>query len=109
MAFTTLSGYFMEPIGNLVSLQLTIQEANISMKRLSEIMDYEREPGTESGLPGMEAYQEFPGLEGDIQLSHVTFRYGNRHCRMCPLPFRRERKWRWWEAAAVGNPPLQNC
>ena len=78
MAFTTLSGYFMEPIGNLVSLQLTIQEANISMKRLSEIMDYEREPGTESGLPGMEAYQEFPGLEGDIQLSHVTFRYGNR-------------------------------
>ena len=43
MAFNTLAGYFMDPIGNLVSLQLSIQEANISMKRLSEIMDYERE------------------------------------------------------------------
>lgn len=43
MAFTTLSGYFMGPVGNLVSLQMQIQEANISMKRLSEIMDYEQE------------------------------------------------------------------
>lgn len=43
MAFMTLAGYFMDPISNLVGLQLQIQEANISMKRLSEIMDYERE------------------------------------------------------------------
>ena len=43
MAFMTLSGYFMNPISNLIGLQLQIQEANISMKRLSEIMDYERE------------------------------------------------------------------
>ena len=34
MAFMTLSGYFMNPISNLVGLQLQIQEANISMKRL---------------------------------------------------------------------------
>ena len=47
MAFNTLAGYFMDPIGNLVSLQLSIQEANISMKRLSEIMDYEREQKSE--------------------------------------------------------------
>lgn len=45
MAFTTLAGYFMEPVSNLVSLQLSIQEANISMRRLSEILDYEREIG----------------------------------------------------------------
>lgn len=45
MAFMTLAGYFMDPIGNLVNLQLSIQEANISMKRLSEILDYEREAG----------------------------------------------------------------
>ncbi len=43
MAFTTLSGYFMDPIGRLVGLQLQIQEASISMKRIAEILDYEKE------------------------------------------------------------------
>lgn len=72
MAFNTLAGYFMDPIGNLVSLQLSIQEANISMKRLSEIMDYEREQKSER------QYQEISSIDGDIKLDHVTFRYGNR-------------------------------
>ena len=49
MAFTTLAGYFMEPVSNLVSLQLSIQEANISMRRISEILDYEREIGMDEG------------------------------------------------------------
>lgn len=78
MAFMTLAGYFMDPIGNLVSLQLSIQEANISMKRLSEILDYEREAGMEDNESMAQTYQEFTGVEGDICLSHVTFRYGNR-------------------------------
>ncbi len=78
MAFTTLAGYFMEPIGNLVGLQLQIQEANISMRRLSEIMDYEREAGMEEQTNGYSTYQEFKGLEGDIEFSNVTFKYGNR-------------------------------
>jgi ATP-binding cassette subfamily B protein len=58
--------------GNLVSLQLSIQEANISMKRLSEIMDYEREQQSER------QYQEITQIDGDIKLNHVTFGYGNR-------------------------------
>ncbi len=78
MAFMTLAGYFMDPIGNLVNLQLSIQEANISMKRLSEIMDYEREAGMEEGAEASQKYQEFTGVNGDVKLSHVTFRYGNR-------------------------------
>lgn len=78
MAFMTLAGYFMDPIGNLVNLQLSIQEANISMKRLSEILDYERETGMEEDEGLSQTYQEFTGVEGDICLSHVTFRYGNR-------------------------------
>ncbi len=32
MAFTSLSGYFMGPIGRLIGLQLSIQEASISLK-----------------------------------------------------------------------------
>uniref|UniRef100_UPI0032DA4509 ABC transporter transmembrane domain-containing protein n=1 Tax=Clostridium perfringens TaxID=1502 RepID=UPI0032DA4509 len=43
MAFTTLSGYFMDPIGRLISLQLSIQEASISLKRISEIYEVEKE------------------------------------------------------------------
>ena len=74
MAFMTLSGYFMDPVGRLVSLQLSIQEANISMKRISEILDYERE---QEGV-GEQCYQELQKVEGDIQLKNITFRYGNR-------------------------------
>lgn len=78
MAFMTLAGYFMDPIGNLVSLQLSIQEANISMKRLSEIMDYEWEVGMGENQDDEHLYQKLDGIKGDISLSHITFRYGNR-------------------------------
>lgn len=74
MAFMTLSEFFMDPIGNLVSLQLSIQEANISMKRLSEIMEYEQE----DGFGEEHCKEEFLGLEESIDFSHVTFCYGNR-------------------------------
>lgn len=43
MVFMTLSGYFMGTVDRLVSLQLQIQEANISMKRIIEILDYDKE------------------------------------------------------------------
>ena len=78
MALSTLSGYFLEPINNLVGLQLSIQEANISMKRLSEILDYEREAGMEGNTEQDNLYQDIEKVEGDVCVSHVTFRYGNR-------------------------------
>ena len=74
MAFMTLSGYFMDPVGRLVSLQLSIQEANISMKRISEILDYEREQDDKH----QQNYQELECVDGDIELKNITFRYGNR-------------------------------
>ena len=74
MAFMTLAGYFMDPVSRLVSLQLSIQESNISMKRISEILDYEREQDSET--KGM--YQELEKVDGDISINNVTFRYGNR-------------------------------
>ncbi len=73
MAFMTLSGYFMDPVGRLVGLQLQIQEASISMKRISEILDYEREQEEGHGY-----YQELEKITGDIEVKNVTFRYGNR-------------------------------
>ncbi|MGM0123162.1 ATP-binding cassette, subfamily C, bacteriocin exporter [Enterococcus sp. AZ194] len=43
MVFQTLSSYFINPIQKLVSLQLTYQEAQIAMVRLSELMDLDIE------------------------------------------------------------------
>jgi len=74
MAFMTLAGYFMDPIGRLVSLQLSIQEASISMKRISEILDYEREQDV--SIP--DSFQNIETIDGDIAIKGVTFRYGNR-------------------------------
>lgn len=71
MAFTTMAGYFMDPVGRLVSLQLQIQEANISMKRLTEILDYDTEQSEGE-------FTELESIDGDIEINNVTFRYGNR-------------------------------
>lgn len=71
MAFTTMAGYFMDPVGRLVSLQLQIQEANISMKRITEILDYDTEQAEGE-------FTELESIDGDIEINNVTFRYGNR-------------------------------
>ncbi|MBO5372443.1 MAG: peptidase domain-containing ABC transporter [Lachnospiraceae bacterium] len=74
MAFTTLTDYFTKPLNNLVRLQLSIQEAGISMKRLSEILDYEREQSEEEKVK----CQKVESIEGDIVFKNVSFGYGNR-------------------------------
>ena len=72
MAFSTLSGYFTSPVSELIGMQMSIQEASISMKRLTEIMDYESEQDD------TREYTEMESMEGDIEFKDVTFRYGNR-------------------------------
>ena len=72
MAFSTLSSYFTSPVSDLISMQMSIQEAQISMKRLTEIMDYESEQADDEERTEMER------MEGDIEFKDVTFRYGNR-------------------------------
>lgn len=71
LVFQTLSQYFTEPIQNLVSLQLTFQEAQIAMKRLSELMTLDREDSKKEGLKNI-------SLNGDINFYNVTFAYGSR-------------------------------
>ncbi|MBU3196648.1 peptidase domain-containing ABC transporter [Clostridium algidicarnis] len=73
MAFSTLSGYFMEPIGRLISLQLSIQEANISLKRISEIYEVEKEQDENENEK-----IKIDKIDGDIELENITFRYGSR-------------------------------
>ena len=74
MAFSTLSSYFTSPLSNLIGLQMSIQEAGISMKRLTEIMDY---PAEDEAKEGSELIP-LEKVEGDIEFKDVTFRYGNR-------------------------------
>ncbi|MUO33717.1 peptide cleavage/export ABC transporter [Enterococcus gallinarum] len=72
MVFQTLSGYFISPIQNIVSLQLTYQEAQIAMTRLSELMDLNIEESSDSEL------LENISLKGDIRFTDVSFSYGSR-------------------------------
>lgn len=72
IAFMSLSGYFTDPIGRLVTLQLSIQEADISLKRLSEIYDENEESESE---PWMETLSE---PIHDVDLKDVCFSYGTR-------------------------------
>ena len=72
IVFQTLSGYFTDPIQNLVSLQLTYQETQISMTRLSELMDLETEETKDRELLAD------VGLKGNITFKDLTFRYGSR-------------------------------
>lgn len=71
MAFTSLSGYFMDPIGRLINLQLSIQEASVSMKRISEIYEVDKEQETENKIA-------IETIEEDVELENITFRYGSR-------------------------------
>ncbi|VYU29209.1 peptide cleavage/export ABC transporter [Clostridium tertium] len=74
MAFSTLAGYFMDPIGRLIGLQLSIQEASISLKRISEIYEVEKEQEEDKDLERI----KIDKVDGDIELKNITFRYGSR-------------------------------
>ncbi|MDR3206357.1 MAG: peptidase domain-containing ABC transporter [Candidatus Methanoplasma sp.] len=74
VAFSSLAGFFTDPINRLVSLQLSIQEAGISLNRLAEIYDVKEEEELEAGKDG----SALLGGVGTIEIDNVTFRYGSR-------------------------------
>ncbi len=71
LVFQTLSGYFNEPVQNLVSMQITFQEASIAMKRLNELMSLDREDVNMHLMSDID-------LKKDIQFKDVEFAYGSR-------------------------------
>ena len=72
LVFQTLSQYFTEPVQSLVSLQLTFQEAQIAMTRLSELMSLNREDDN-----GKETISDVD-LNGNIEFKNIYFAYGSR-------------------------------
>jgi ATP-binding cassette subfamily B protein len=72
LVFQTLSQYFIEPVQNLVVMQLKFQESQIAITRLKELMDLEQE--NENG----DSLSVDADLLGDIVFDHITFSYGTR-------------------------------
>jgi len=71
MSSYALLGYLTGPVLTLISANRTIQDALIAADRLFEIMDLERD---RVAAPATIA----TGRGGDVELDHVTFRYGGR-------------------------------
>ena len=71
MSSYALLGYLTGPVLTLISANRTIQDALIAADRLFEIMDLERDHMV---APATIA----TGRGGDVELEHVTFRYGAR-------------------------------
>lgn len=72
MAFSSLSGYFMDPIGRMVSMQMQIQEASIAMNRLGEIFEVQPEEKDRVDAKQVES------ISGDIKIKDLEFSYGSR-------------------------------
>lgn len=72
LSFYALIGYFTGPATSLISANKSVQDALIAADRLFEIIDLETESSNENKV------ELTPELMGDIQFSHVSFRYGTR-------------------------------
>ena len=69
LVFYYMMGYFLQPVGNLVNLQPTIQTAMVAAERLNDILDAEKE-NNDKRSPN--------DLKGDIVFDKVVYGYGNR-------------------------------
>jgi ATP-binding cassette subfamily B protein len=77
ISFNALAGYFTGPLFRLVNIQSSLQEAYVSAERVSEIL--EMEPEQKAGDVLLKPVR----IIGEIDFSHVAFRYGMR-----PLVFK---------------------
>jgi ATP-binding cassette subfamily B protein len=72
LSFNALLVYFTGPLFRMINIQPQIQEASIAAERVSEILDMEVEQPE-----GMQLFKPAV-LEGDIDFSHISFKYGMR-------------------------------
>ena len=72
ISFITLSGFFLEPLSRVLTMQLQLQEVMIAAQRLSDVIDLEDE--SDSNLNK----DEVESLSGDIEFNNVGFAYGTR-------------------------------
>lgn len=70
MAFNALLSYFIDPLQNIINLQPTLQAANVAQNRLNEVYLVQSE------FKGKTSVNDSHDLNGDINFSHVDYRYG---------------------------------
>src|SRR5690606_21665516 len=71
LSFYAIIGYFTGPIGALIGMNKTVQDAVIAADRLFEVMDLKREEETNQSVLTEE-------MIGDITFTDVRFDYGSR-------------------------------
>lgn len=69
ISFVILSGYFLDPLARLLTLQPQLQEAYVAAERLSEIFDEKTEDDLDKGKI------ELDGLAGKIDIKNLSFSY----------------------------------
>jgi len=73
LTFNALLAYFLEPIKNIIDLQLSMQTAIVSAERLVDILDLEVEKD-ETEFKKISPVK----LTGSIDIKDLSFKYGNR-------------------------------
>ena len=69
IAFQMMAGRLIAPVMRLVNMWQYFQQTRVSMDRLGDIMNEEREPAFNPGRTTL------PNIKGQIALEHVSFRY----------------------------------
>lgn len=82
ISFVTLSGYFLGPLGRLLTLQQSIQQSIIASDRLSEVLDMPEESENSGELAKIET------IKGDICVENVSFSYGTRGSALNNVSFK---------------------
>ena len=72
VAFQSLMASFIEPVNRLVQMGSSLQEFEGSMNRIDDVMNYPEDKRFAEKPP---AGENFPKLEGAVELKNVTFGY----------------------------------
>ena len=72
ISFITLSGFFLGPLGRLLTMQPNLQEAFVAAERLSDIMDISEEDNDENDSDSIDGFMD------EIKFENVGFAYGTR-------------------------------
>lgn len=71
ISFITLSGFFLNPLSRLLTMQSYWQEVFVASERLADVLDTEEEEEPDGKM-------EAKSLIGDIEFHNVSFAYGTR-------------------------------
>lgn len=73
ISFVTLSGFFLDPLRRLLTMQMYLQEVAVSAERLADIMDVKEENDDRAMHK-----EDAKSVMGDIEFKDVSFSYGTR-------------------------------